>query len=196
MGFAALVGGIVGSRVYFIVQNYDERQGRPARQPLLRLRAGLVRRRDRRRDRASCSGPGGAASSASPCSTSAAPALALGYAIGRCGCQLSGDGDYGKAWDGPWAMSYPDGTVPTDQTVHPTPIYETLAMGLGAWLLWQLRDRFRTGVLFAIYLVYAGTERFLVEFLRRNDDVAARPHRGPAGEPGDDGRRSRSGSTP
>ena len=45
----------------------------------------------------------------------AAPALALGYAIGRCGCQLSGDGDYGKAWDGPWAMSYPDGTVPTDQ---------------------------------------------------------------------------------
>ena len=86
----------------------------------------------------------------------AAPALALGYAIGRCGCQLSGDGDYGKAWDGPWAMSYPDGTVPTDETVHPTPVYETLAMGLGAWLLWQLRDRFRAGVLFAIYLVYAG----------------------------------------
>ena len=51
MGFAALIGGIVGSRVYFIVQNYDERQGRPARQPLLRRRAGLVRRRDRRRPR-------------------------------------------------------------------------------------------------------------------------------------------------
>ena len=45
-------------------------------------------------------------------------------------------------------------------------------MGLGAWVLWQLRDRFRPGVLFAIYLVYAGAERFLVEFLRRNDDVA------------------------
>ncbi|HEY1356031.1 MAG TPA: prolipoprotein diacylglyceryl transferase family protein, partial [Solirubrobacterales bacterium] len=40
------------------------------------------------------------------------------------------------------------------------------------WILWQLRDRFRTGVLFAIYLVYAGAERFLVEFLRRNDVVA------------------------
>ena len=65
-------------------------------------------------------------------------------------------------------MSYPDGTVPTDQTVHPTPIYETLAMGLGAWFLWQLRDRVRAGILFAIYLVYAGAERFLVEFLRRN----------------------------
>ncbi len=102
----------------------------------------------------------------------AAPALALGYAIGRCGCQLSGDGDYGKAWDGPWAMSYPDGTVPTDQAVHPTPIYETLAMGLGAWILWQLRDRFRPGVLFAVYLLYAGTERLLVEFLRRNSEIA------------------------
>ncbi len=101
-----------------------------------------------------------------------APALALGYAIGRCGCQLSGDGDYGKAWDGPWAMAYPDGTVPTDETVHPTPIYETLAMGLGAWLLWQLRDRFRAGVLFALYLLYAGAERFLIEFLRRNEDTA------------------------
>ncbi|HET8640083.1 MAG TPA: prolipoprotein diacylglyceryl transferase family protein, partial [Solirubrobacterales bacterium] len=101
-----------------------------------------------------------------------APALALGYAIGRCGCQLSGDGDYGKAWDGPWAMSYPNGTEPTERAVHPTPIYETLAMGLGAWLLWQLRDRFRPGVLFAIYLIYAGVERFLVEFIRRNTDVA------------------------
>ena len=88
-------------------------------------------------------------------------------------------------------MSYPDGTVPTDQTVHPTPIYETLAMGLGAWLLWQLRDRFRTGVLFAIYLVYAGAERFLVEFLRRNDDVALGLTGAAAREPGDDGRRRR-----
>ena len=42
-------------------------------------------------------------------------------------------------------------------------------MGLGAWLLWQLRDRVRAGVLFALYLLYAGAERFLVEFLRRND---------------------------
>jgi phosphatidylglycerol:prolipoprotein diacylglycerol transferase len=101
----------------------------------------------------------------------AAP-LALGYAIGRIGCQVSGDGDYGKAWDGPWAMAYPDGTVPTTTTVHPTPIYETLAMGLAAYLLWRLRDRFRTGVLFALYLLLSGIERLLVEFLRRNPDVA------------------------
>jgi phosphatidylglycerol:prolipoprotein diacylglycerol transferase len=103
----------------------------------------------------------------------AAPGLALGYAIGRIGCQLSGDGDYGKASNLPWAMSYPDGTVPTTDSVHPTPVYETLAMGLVAWLLWTWRDRFRPGLLFAVYLVLAGAERFLVEFLRRNDEVLA-----------------------
>jgi phosphatidylglycerol:prolipoprotein diacylglycerol transferase len=104
----------------------------------------------------------------------AGPCLALGYAIGRIGCQVSGDGDYGKAWDGPWAMGYPDGTVPTGpgETVHPTPIYETLTMGLVALLLWSLRDRVRPGLLFAFYLVLGGIERFLVEFLRRNDEVA------------------------
>jgi phosphatidylglycerol---prolipoprotein diacylglyceryl transferase len=171
VAFAALVGGIVGSRVYFIVQNYDS-----VKDDLLGnlfSGSGLV-------------WYGGAIGGALAVLLWAwyrgflglalldlvAPALALGYAIGRCGCQLSGDGDYGKPWDGPWAMSYPDGTVPTDRTVHPTPVYETLAMGLGAWMLWQLRDRFRTGVLFAIYLLYAGVERFLVEFLRRNHDVA------------------------
>jgi phosphatidylglycerol:prolipoprotein diacylglycerol transferase len=104
----------------------------------------------------------------------AAYGLALGYAIGRIGCQVSGDGDYGKAWDGPWAMGYSNGTVPTapGETVHPTPIYETLVMGLVAYFLWRLRDRVRPGVLFALYLVIAGVERFLIEFIRRNDDVA------------------------
>ena len=171
MGFSALAGGVIGSRVYFIAQNWDS-----VKHDLLGnlfSGSGLV-------------WYGGAIGGALaviawaayrrflglPLLDLAAPALALGYAIGRVGCQLSGDGDYGKAWNGPWAMSYPDGTVPTDRTVHPTPIYETLAMGLGAWLLWQLRDRYRAGVLFAIYLLYAGVERFLVEFLRRNDEVA------------------------
>ncbi len=170
VAFAALLGGVVGSRLYFIVQNYDS-----VKDDLLGNLfggSGLV-------------WYGGAIGGALAVLAWAwyrdflrlalldlvAPALALGYAIGRVGCQLSGDGDYGKAWDGPWAMSYPDGTVPTDHTVHPTPIYETLAMGLGAWMLWQLRERFRVGVLFAIYLVYAGTERFLIEFLRRNSDA-------------------------
>src|SRR5215475_5594732 len=171
MCFAALLGGIVGSRIYFIVQNWSSVKGDLLGN--LFSGSGLV-------------WYGGAIGGTLAVLAwaayrdflglalldLAAPALALGYAIGRCGCQLSGDGDYGKPWNGPWAMAYPNGTVPTDRTVHPTPIYETLAMGLGAWILWQLRDRFRTGVLFAIYLVYARTERFLVEFLRRNHAVA------------------------
>lgn len=103
----------------------------------------------------------------------AGPGLALGYAIGRIGCQVSGDGDYGKPSHLPWAMGYPHGTVPTPPgvTVQPTPIYETVTMGLVAWLLWRWRDRFRPGVLFALYMVFAGIERFLVEFVRRNKHV-------------------------
>jgi phosphatidylglycerol:prolipoprotein diacylglycerol transferase len=102
----------------------------------------------------------------------AAVPLAVGYAIGRVGCQLSGDGDYGVESDLPWAMAYPEGTVATTEEVHPTPVYETLAMGIAGLVLWRLRDRFAPGVLFGLYLVIAGTERFLVEFVRRNDDVA------------------------
>ena len=103
----------------------------------------------------------------------AAPCLALGYAIGRIGCQTSGDGDYGTASSLPWAMGYPDGTVPTADgvTVHPTPIYETLVMGFVGLGLWHLRDRVRPGALFAMWLIAAGVERFLVEFLRRNTDA-------------------------
>ena len=171
MGFAALVGGVIGSRLYFIVDNYSE----VSDDLLGNLFSG-----------SGLTWYGGAIGGAIAVLLwarwrgflglalldVAAPALALGYAIGRVGCQLSGDGDYGKAWDGPWAMSYPDGTVPTTEDVHPTPVYEALAMGLGAWILWRLRDRVRTGVLFALYLLYAGTERFLVEFLRRNDETA------------------------
>jgi phosphatidylglycerol:prolipoprotein diacylglycerol transferase len=65
-------------------------------------------------------------------------------------------------------MTYPDGTVPTTTPVHPTPIYETLTMGLVALLLWRWRHRWRPGTLFALWLVLAGAERFLVEFVRRN----------------------------
>jgi phosphatidylglycerol---prolipoprotein diacylglyceryl transferase len=68
-------------------------------------------------------------------------------------------------------MAYPNGTVPTTEQVHPTPVYETIAMLLVAALLWRWRHRWRPGTLFALYLILAGAERFLVEFVRRNDDV-------------------------
>jgi len=104
-----------------------------------------------------------------------ATALALGYAIGRIGCQVSGDGDYGIRSNLPWAMGYPHGTLPTPAgvKVQPTPIYETVTMCLLAYGLWRLRDRVRPGVVFALYLLLSGLERFLVEFIRRNSEVFA-----------------------
>jgi phosphatidylglycerol---prolipoprotein diacylglyceryl transferase len=167
MIIAGLIGGLIGARLNFVIQNYSE-----VKNDLLGnlfSGSGLV-------------WYGGAIGGAIAVALwawwrnmlslalldLASVPLALGYAIGRIGCQVSGDGDYGKAWNGPWAMAYPHGTKPIDTPVQPTPIYETLAMGLVAYFLWRLRDRVQPGVLFAIYLVLAGTERLLVEFIRRN----------------------------
>ncbi len=172
--FAALLGGVIGARGYYLIQNYST-----VEHDLLGSifsGSGLV-------------WYGGAIGGAigvllwmrwrdamqlqmfDMCAT----ALALGYAIGRIGCQVSGDGDYGIRSSLPWAMGYPHGTVPTPPgvTVQPTPIYETVAMCLVAYLLWQLRDRVRPGVVFALYLVLSGLERLLVEFIRRNAEVWA-----------------------
>jgi phosphatidylglycerol---prolipoprotein diacylglyceryl transferase len=170
--FAALAGGFIGARLYYLVQHWDTVQDDVLGNVF--SGEGLV-------------WYGGAIGGAIAVVLMAwyrgflglalldlcAPALAIGYAIGRIGCQLSGDGDYGTHSDLPWAMSYPDGTVPTTDHVHPTPVYEAIAMGLVAWLLWRWRNRFRPGLLFALYLVLAGLERFLVEFVRRNDEVVA-----------------------
>src|SRR5207302_695356 len=68
----------------------------------------------------------------------ASPAASVGYAIGRIGCLLSGDGDYGVPTKLPWGMSFPNGVVPTTARVHPTPIYEFLIWMLIATILWQL----------------------------------------------------------
>ena len=99
--------------------------------------------------------------------------LLFGYAIGRIGCFLSGDGDYGKPTSLPWGMSFPNGVVPTTDRVHPTPIYEFLAWCLIGWLLWRLGARtlgkpWPLGQIFGLYLILTGIARFLVEFIRIN----------------------------
>jgi phosphatidylglycerol:prolipoprotein diacylglycerol transferase len=169
--FAALIGGIVGARLWWVAENWDDAKGDLLGS--LFSGSGLV----------FFGGALGGAIAVLAWSwrrgwlegrtfDMAAAPLAAGYAIGRIGCQLAGDGDYGIPWDGPWAMAYPNGTVPTDVRVHPTPVYETIVMGLVALVLWRLRDRYRPGVLFAIWLVAAGIERFLIEFIRRNEPIA------------------------
>jgi len=119
-----------------------------------------------------------------------APALAAAYALGRVGCFMVGD-DYGVPSTLPWAVKFPQGLPPTtaaglasfgwqappgtDPTtlfaVHPTMLYETVLMTIAFMVLWSLRMRPQgTGWLFGLYLVFAGAERFAVEFLRLKDD--------------------------
>jgi phosphatidylglycerol:prolipoprotein diacylglycerol transferase len=170
--FAGLIGGLVGSRLDYLLQNWDK----VSQDVLGNLfsGSGLV-------------WFGGAVGGAigvvlwarwrgflglQMLDVVAVP-LALGYAIGRIGCQLSGDGDYGIRTSLPWGMPYPHGTVPTTHDVHPTPVYETLSVGLIALFLWRMRDRYPPGVLFGLYLILSGVERLLIEFIRRNSDVVA-----------------------
>jgi phosphatidylglycerol:prolipoprotein diacylglycerol transferase len=106
----------------------------------------------------------------------AAPAIVLGQAIGRIGCQLSGDGDWGTITTLPWGMAYPYAVVgwPYEPGVyvHPTPIYECLAyLGVFVFLWRRRRDPAPDGSIFFWYLVLASGARFLVEFVRINPPV-------------------------
>jgi len=121
-----------------------------------------------------------------------APALVLGMAFGRMGCQLSGDGDWGLPSRLPWAMAYPraivgwgpgtvlkldrDGNLVSGfypgVRVHPAPIYEAIFYVATFALLWSLRKKVtREGELLYLYLILAGAARFVVEFVRINPRV-------------------------
>ena len=127
-----------------------------------------------------------------------APSLAIGYGIARIGCHLSGDGDYGvpvsefMSWV-PWGTDYSNGTLPPsvafrgtdiaqkfggvvpDNTLcHPTPIYELVFAIIIFWLLWSRRKSFKAdGKLFGLYLILTGIARLLVEFIRLNPKILA-----------------------
>jgi phosphatidylglycerol:prolipoprotein diacylglycerol transferase len=116
----------------------------------------------------------------------AAPGLALALGIGRIGCQLAGDGDWGYVTDVPWGMAYPRAIVgwppldehgvpyPADVRVHPAPLYEMLACFAIFAVLWTTRKRPHVpGALFWWYLVLSGSSRFLIEFWRLNPRIVA-----------------------
>jgi phosphatidylglycerol---prolipoprotein diacylglyceryl transferase len=117
--------------------------------------------------------------------------IAAAYAVGRTGCWAVGD-DYGTVWNSRWAVAFPDGAPPSTAaimaqefhatippgtapdavlSVYPTQIFE-VAMGLIMFgVLWRMRDhKHAEGWLFGVYMVMAGAERFIVEFFRAKDD--------------------------
>jgi phosphatidylglycerol---prolipoprotein diacylglyceryl transferase len=128
----------------------------------------------------------------------AAPALMLAYAIGRIGCHLSGDGDWGidnlspkPNWmsfmpDWVWAYNYPHNVINAGipipgctgdycnvllNPVFPTPLYEIVVCTLLFLVLWLIRKRIKTaGILFSVYLILNGIERFFIEKIRIDID--------------------------
>ena len=98
----------------------------------------------------------------------ATPALAVGHAIGRIGCFMVGD-DYGRPSNLPWAVAFAEGRPPTFMPVHPTQLYEAVALAGVAWLLirWR-RNGVPDTIVLGRYLSLAGSIRFAIEFVRVN----------------------------
>ncbi len=187
MVFWAAMGGVAGAKIYYLIENIGRGAGRNMAGlgelflglftlDLQRMAAGIqnfgaglvffgglmggmlaVTLLLHRRQRAWL-----------PMADAVAPVLILGYSFGRVGCFLVGD-DYGRPSTLPWALAFPNGLPPTTELVHPTQIYEIL-LGLSIFgLLYFLRTRTRfVGQLFSLYLILAGSERFLIEFIRTN----------------------------
>ena len=182
--FAAVIGGLLGGKLYYAILMHDlgavfSRAGFVFWGGLLGGIAAtylVIRRKHLSFPRIS---------------DVAAPALAAGYAIGRTGCWAVGD-DYGRPWNGPWAVSFPNGAPPSTVanmtqlfhippplgstpnqvlSVHPTQLYEVVLGFVMFLILWRFRDhKHAEGWLFGLYCVLAGVERFLIEFVRAKDD--------------------------
>ena len=168
---ACLIGGVLGAKLLFLLENVplSDLLSHPLHYLLLRggltfyggfflaiLASFLVVKRNRE--------------SFWKVLDATAPALAIGYATGRVGCFLVGD-DYGIASSLPWAMPFPKGSPPTLEAVHPTQLYEAIIMSLVFAALWKMRKKDRpVGWLASIYLGLAGLERFSVEFIRNTTE--------------------------
>jgi phosphatidylglycerol---prolipoprotein diacylglyceryl transferase len=181
MAVVSALAGILGARVFDILDNLDRFVADPISMILTRagfsiygglffgIVAGVIFVKRR-------SVP------VIPMLDATAPAMMLGYGIGRLGCQIAGDGDWGIAanmalkpsWLPEWLWAQPyDGNIArviiAPPGVYPTPIYETTMALVIFWVLWLLRSHNnRAGYLFSIYLLLAGFERMLIEKIRVN----------------------------
>jgi prolipoprotein diacylglyceryltransferase len=130
-------------------------------------------------------------------SDAVAPGLMLAYGIGRLGCQLSGDGDWGIVSDlatkpsflpdWAWSYTYPHNVIEAGipipgcegpycnvlpEGVYPTPLYESLASITLAFVLFYLKKYVKTGgVIFSYYMIFNGLERFIIEKIRVNNQL-------------------------
>jgi phosphatidylglycerol:prolipoprotein diacylglycerol transferase len=188
VGYAA-VFGILGSKIYYLILNWQDTVADPMGAILSRsglvwyggliLAAIVVAWRVRK-----VGVPLGRMADASGL------ALAVGYAIGRMGCFLVGD-DYGRPSDLPWAVAFPQGappstaanlrefgvdipaSVPADTVyaVHPTQLYEVGMSLIIFFILRRMQPRLATpGMLFMVWVALAGVERFIVDIFRAKDD--------------------------
>jgi phosphatidylglycerol:prolipoprotein diacylglycerol transferase len=181
MVLIATLAGIVGARVFDILDNLDRFVADPVSMILTRsgfsiygglcfgIVAGVVFVKRR-------------SIPVIPMLDATAPAMMLGYGIGRLGCQVAGDGDWGVAanillkptWlpNWLWAQTYDGniaGVIISPPGVFPTPIYEFAMALVIFWILWLLRSQsHRAGYLFSLYLLLAGFERLLIEKIRIN----------------------------
>ena len=188
--FWSAMGGIIGSKVYHVIENLDQILASSNPMSMIFSGSGLV----------FLGGLIGAVGAVTivlnkyqvswlKFADQLAPLILLGYAIGRLGCFLVGD-DYGIPSSLPWSMSFPEGLPPTTTTVfeyqfpwvdisglpaglikvHPTQMYETIICSGLFYILWSRRKNILVpGSLFFQYLILAGAERFSIEFLRTNE---------------------------
>lgn len=199
--FIALVGGVVGSKLLYVIEEWGSIMSMPSSK--IFSTEGLF-------SPAGLTFYGGLILAAAliyiytrskkipflKVCDSTAPSLAIGYGIARIGCHLSGDGDYGlpvsefMSWV-PWGTDYSHGTLPPsiafrgtelahkfggvvpDNTLcHPTPIYELIIAIIIFSILWSKRKSFKVdGKLFGLYLILSGAARLLVEFIRLNPRI-------------------------
>ncbi|HKY97313.1 MAG TPA: prolipoprotein diacylglyceryl transferase family protein [Gemmatimonadaceae bacterium] len=184
MIFAAVIGGLLGAKIYYAILMHDmssltSRSGFvfwggliggiiAVTAVVVKKRLGIARMSDM-----------------------AAVALPAAYSIGRTGCWAVGD-DYGKPWNGPFAVSFPEGAPPSTVanmqsafgvhfppgtplnevvSVHPTQLYEVAMGAIMFFIVLRFRKhQHREGWLFGLYCLLAGIERIIVEFFRAKDD--------------------------
>jgi len=189
----ALLGGVAGSKILYLIEHWTQFTADPFGMAFspggLTFYGGLILA-------AFCIYVYGRARNIPflTIADSAAPGLILAYGIGRIGCHLAGDGDYGFPTTLPWGTNYskgtyppsaafrdfpeitshyPGGIVPDTTPCHPTPVYEFIICAVAFWYLWRVRKNISpAGRLFMLYLVLAGIERFSIEFLRINPRIA------------------------